>query len=127
MARHTLFTDMPILPSEAGKQRLNRDTTRDVTRQEITALNRKSVDLKDLVAELSLDLHRLKKTSTPCLDEGCQRMSVDEKAQVLRRLSNPQAPSRRFCQNLEYPRATGIAGEPDTATEALIASSLPTC
>ena len=55
---------------EAGKQRLNRDTTRDVTRQEITALNRKSVDLKDLVAELSLDLHRLKKTSSPCLDEG---------------------------------------------------------
>ena len=61
---------MPILPSEAGKQRLNRDTTRDVTRQEITALNRKSVDLKDLVAELSLDLHRLKKTSAPSLDEG---------------------------------------------------------
>ena len=55
---------------EAGKQRLNRDTTRDVTRQEITALNRQSVDLKDLVAEVSLDLHRLKKTSTPCLDEG---------------------------------------------------------
>ena len=55
---------------EAGKQRLNRDTTLDVTRQDITALNRKSVDLKDLVAELSLDLHRLKKTSTPCLDEG---------------------------------------------------------
>ena len=55
---------------EAGKQRLNRDTTRDATRQEITALNRKSVDLKDLVAELSLDLHRLKKTSTPCLYEG---------------------------------------------------------
>ena len=54
---------------EAGKQRLNRDTTRDVTRQEITALNRKSVDLKDLVAELSLDLHRLKKTSIPSLDE----------------------------------------------------------
>ena len=46
---------------EAGKQRLNRDTTRDVTHQEITALNRKSVDLKDLVAEVSLDLHRLKK------------------------------------------------------------------
>ena len=44
--------------------------TRDDTRQEITALKRKSADLKDLVAELSLDLHRLKKTSTPCLDEG---------------------------------------------------------
>ena len=55
---------------EAGKQRLSRHTTRDAARQEITALKRKSVDLKDLVAELSLDLHRLKKTSAPSLDEG---------------------------------------------------------
>ena len=55
---------------EAGKQRLSRNTTRDTARQEITALNRKSVDLKDLVAELSLDLHHLKKTSAPSLDEG---------------------------------------------------------
>ena len=46
---------------EAGKQRLSRDTTRDATHQEITALKRKSADRKDLVAELSLDLHRLKK------------------------------------------------------------------
>ena len=55
---------------EAGKQRLSRDTNRDATRQEITALKRKSADLRHLVAELSLDLHRLKKTSAPCLDEG---------------------------------------------------------
>ena len=61
---------MPILPSEAGKQHLSLDTTRDATRQEITALNRQSVDLKDLVAEVSLDLHRLKKTSAPSLDDG---------------------------------------------------------
>ena len=46
---------------EAGKQRLSRDTTRDATRQEITALKRESEDLNHLVAELSLDLHRLKK------------------------------------------------------------------
>ncbi len=55
---------------EAGKERLSRDTTRDAARQEITALKRESEDLKDLVAELSLDLHRLKKTSAPSLDEG---------------------------------------------------------
>ena len=55
---------------EAGKQRLSRNTTRDTARQEVTALKRKSVDLKDLVAELSLDLHRLKKTSAPSLDES---------------------------------------------------------
>ena len=55
---------------EAGKQRLSRDTTRDATRQEIAALKWKSADRKDLLAELSLDLHRLKKTSAPSLDEG---------------------------------------------------------
>ena len=55
---------------EAGKQRLSRDTTRDATRQEINALKRESADLKHLVAELSLDLHRLKKTSIPSLHEG---------------------------------------------------------
>ena len=55
---------------EAGKQRLSRDTTRDATRQEINALKRESADLKHLVAELSLDLHRLKKTSIPGLEEG---------------------------------------------------------
>ena len=46
---------------EAGEQRLSRDTTRDATRQDINALKRESADLKHLVAELSLDLHRLKK------------------------------------------------------------------
>ena len=55
---------------EAGKQRLSRDTNLDATRQEITALKRKSADLRHLVAELSLDLHRLKKTSALCLDDG---------------------------------------------------------
>ena len=54
---------------ESGKQRLSRDTTRDATRQEINALKRESPDLKHLVAELSLGLRRLKKTSAPSLDE----------------------------------------------------------
>ncbi len=55
---------------EAGKQRLSRDTTRDATRQEINALKRESADLRHLVADLFLDLHRLKKTSMPGLDES---------------------------------------------------------
>ena len=55
---------------EASKQRPSRDTTRDVTRQDITAPRRESADLKDLEADLSLDLHRLKKTSAPSLDKG---------------------------------------------------------
>ncbi len=55
---------------EAGKQRLSRNTTRDATRQEINELKRDNTDLKHMVAELSLDLHRLKKTAIPMLDEG---------------------------------------------------------
>jgi transposase len=55
---------------EAGKQRLSRDTTRDATRQEIDDLKRESADLKVLVAELSLDLHRLKKTAMPTMGES---------------------------------------------------------
>ena len=47
---------------ESGKLRLSRDTTRDATRQEINALKRESEDLKHPVADLFLDLHRLKKT-----------------------------------------------------------------
>ena len=53
---------------EAGKERLSRDTVRDATRQEIDTLKRDNADLKQMVAELSLDLHRLKKTAIPMLE-----------------------------------------------------------
>jgi transposase len=52
---------------EAGKERLTRDTVRDATRQEINELKRESVDLKQLVADLSLEVYRLKKTAIPPL------------------------------------------------------------
>src|SRR5271157_3393416 len=52
---------------EAGKERLTRDTIRDATRQEIEGLKRDNSDLKHMVAELSLEAHRLKKTAIPLL------------------------------------------------------------
>lgn len=52
---------------EAGKERLTRDSVRDATRQEIEQLRRENSELKQLVGELSLDLHRFKKTSLPPL------------------------------------------------------------
>jgi len=55
---------------EAGKERLTRDTVRDATRREIDELKRESADLKQLVAELSLDVYRLKKTAIPSLDRN---------------------------------------------------------
>ena len=52
---------------EAGKERLTRDSVRDATKQEIQALKRENSELKQLVADLSLDVYRLKKTFIPML------------------------------------------------------------
>jgi transposase len=57
---------------EAGKERLTRDTVRDATRGEIDALKRENGDLKHLVAEMSLDVYRLKKTAVPSLEDGAE-------------------------------------------------------
>ena len=54
---------------EAGKERLTRDTVRDATRQEIEQIKRESTDLKHLVANLSLEVYRLKKTVIPLLED----------------------------------------------------------
>ena len=55
---------------EAGKDRLTRDTVRDATRQEINDLKRENGELKHLVADLSLDVYRLKKTAIPPLGQS---------------------------------------------------------
>ena len=54
---------------EAGKERLTRDNVRDATRHEINELKRESADLKQLVADLSLEVYRLKKTAIPQLED----------------------------------------------------------
>ena len=53
---------------EAGKDRLQRDTARDATRVEVNGLKRDNNRLKQLVAELSLQVHVLKKTAVPDLE-----------------------------------------------------------
>ena len=55
---------------EAGKERLTRDTVRDATRQEIEQLKRENSELKHLVTDLSLQVHRLKKTAIPMPDDA---------------------------------------------------------
>jgi transposase len=52
---------------EAGKERLTRDMTRDATRTGVQGLKRENARLKQLVAELSLQVHVLKKTAVPDL------------------------------------------------------------
>ena len=53
---------------EAGKERLTRDTVRDATRVEVQDLKRENARLKQLVAELSLEVYVLKKTAIPPLE-----------------------------------------------------------
>ena len=53
---------------EAGKERLTRDITRDATKLEIQEMKRENARLKTLVAELSLQVHMLKKTAPPDLE-----------------------------------------------------------
>ncbi len=55
---------------EAGKERLARNTVRDATRHEIEQLKRENGDLKEIVADLLLETHRLKKTAIPPLNHG---------------------------------------------------------
>ena len=50
---------------EAGKDRLARDAVRDATQQEVHQRKRENVELKQLVADLSLEGYRLKKTAIP--------------------------------------------------------------
>ena len=47
---------------EAGKRRLAGDTTRSATSSEVTALRRESRNLKEVVAEQTLELRLLKKS-----------------------------------------------------------------
>ena len=67
---------------EAGKERLTRDSVRDATREEVHQLKRENGELKrengelkHLVADLSLEAYRLKKTAIP-MPQGAGGISV---------------------------------------------------
>jgi transposase len=53
---------------EAGKTKLARDTVRDATSAEVDSLRRENERLKQVVADLSLQVHLLKKTEAPGLE-----------------------------------------------------------
>jgi len=53
---------------EAGKEKLTHDTVRDATRAEVDGVKRENERLKQLVADLSLKVHLLKKSEIPGLE-----------------------------------------------------------
>ena len=79
---------------EAGKERLTRDVVRDATQQEVHQLKRENVELKQLVAELSLEGYRLKNGHPDASRRHrYQRMSAVEKAEAL--VANTNSSSER--------------------------------
>ena len=50
---------------EAGKERLTHETVRDATGQEIQQFRRDNDELKQLVADLSLEVYRIKQKAIP--------------------------------------------------------------
>ena len=91
---------------EASKERLARDTLRDATQQGVQALRRENGELKQVVGELSLEAHRLKKRpyrpSTPpaSTDERCGEGRGPCQRSLLR------SPKRTVLRNLGIPRST---------------------
>ncbi len=63
---------------EAGKERLNRDTVRDATKAEVQDIKRENARLKQLVAELSLQVHVLKKRPYRVWNKG--KVCPDERS-----------------------------------------------
>lgn len=55
---------------EAGKKRLSGDTVREATSDEVKELRREQSDLKEVVAELTLENRLLKKSLTGESDQG---------------------------------------------------------
>ena len=79
---------------------------RDATRQEIEHLKRENYDLKQLVADLSLEVHRFKKTAIPDFGRGHRHMSAQERSNVITRVEQTQWGKRRLLAQLQVPRST---------------------
>ena len=110
---------------EAGKERLTRDSVRDATRDEVHQFKRENGELKQLVADLSLEVYRLKKRPYPCL--RAPALSADEwrregggagqgspsplpKHRVLRELNVPRSTYDRWLRRQDLDRLENHAG-----------------
>ena len=81
---------------------------RDATRHEIQALRRENDELKQLVADLSLEVYRLQKNGHTDASgrRRYQRMSAEQKATILDAVASSTLPKRQALRDLGVPKST---------------------
>ncbi|MBA4228214.1 MAG: IS3 family transposase [Hyphomonas sp.] len=91
---------------EAGKKRLSGDTERQATSGEVTGLKREMRDLKEVVADLTLENRILKKKRDR--GWGCPRMRyrASEKLEIIRLVENSHQPVKKTLDQIGVSRPT---------------------
>jgi transposase len=101
---------------EAGKKRLAGDTAREATSDEVKMLRAEARELKEALAEVTLENRLLKKKS----DRGCggyrMRYSASEKLEILRTVEISHLPVRRTLGKIGIPKTTLHAAQRDPLT-----------
>jgi transposase-like protein len=91
---------------EAGKKRLAGDTGRQATSGEVKGLRHEMRDLKELVAELSLENRLLKKKHDRGWGRRRMRYPASEKLEIIRLVEKSHLPVQRTLDKLGIPNTT---------------------
>ncbi|HWU61128.1 MAG TPA: IS3 family transposase [Ensifer sp.] len=91
---------------EAGKKRLAGDTARSATTDEVKALRRESRDLKEALADLTLENRLLKKKHDRAWGRRRMRYPATEKLEIIRLVEQSHLSTRQTLDKLGIPRPT---------------------
>ncbi|QDM20519.1 IS3 family transposase [Tardiphaga sp. vice154] len=91
---------------EAGKRRLAGDTARAATPGEVKDLRREATALKEVVADLTLENHLLKKKHERGWGGRGMRYPASEKAEIIDLVEGSHLPAKRTLDKLGIPRST---------------------
>ncbi len=95
---------------EAGKKRLAGDTARSATGDEVKALRRETRDLKEALADLTLENRLLKKKHDRGWGRRRMRYPATEKLEIVRLVEESHLPAKQTLDKLGIPRPTFSAG-----------------
>jgi len=91
---------------EAGKRRLASDTARAATTDEVKDLRREARDLKEVVAEQTLELRLLKKKHVRRWGRPRMRYPASKKLEIIRLVEESRLSARLTLAELGIPRIT---------------------